>query len=89
MLLPLVYSHPIFDSAVSQVNFGTLVYFGGAYMVGIYLGNNLAPTLDRIAGYRSYLFAGAIAPSVVLVFCCDSPRAYFFFERTRSSSENP
>jgi hypothetical protein len=35
MLLPLVYSRPIFDSAVSQVNFRTLAYFAFALALSL------------------------------------------------------
>ena len=49
MLPPLVFSRPEFADGVSQYGLGTLLYFGGAYTVGIALGNELEPLLDRIS----------------------------------------
>jgi surface polysaccharide O-acyltransferase-like enzyme len=66
MFLPLIFSRPEFDPELSQVTVGTLMYFSGAYTVGIYLGNNLEQRLDKIAGYRKYLYAGAVATSVAI-----------------------
>jgi surface polysaccharide O-acyltransferase-like enzyme len=66
MLLPLVFSRPEFREGVNQVNAGTLIYFTGAYTLGLYLGNKLEARLDVIALYRTPLIAMAIATSVVL-----------------------
>jgi surface polysaccharide O-acyltransferase-like enzyme len=66
MFLPLVFSRPVFNPDVSQVNAGALIYFSGAYTIGIYLGNNLESRLNKIAGYRNYLYAGAIVSSVAI-----------------------
>lgn len=66
MLAPLVFSRPEFADGVSQYGLGTLLYFGGAYTVGIALGNQLETTLDRriaaVAGepLRQLLHAGDV-----------------------------
>jgi surface polysaccharide O-acyltransferase-like enzyme len=66
MLLPLVFSRPEFEEGVNQVNAGTLIYFTGAYTLGLYLGNELEARLDVIGRYRNPLLAMAITSSVVL-----------------------
>ncbi|MGB7906164.1 MAG: acyltransferase, partial [Steroidobacteraceae bacterium] len=67
MLAPLVFSRPEFAEATSQIAAGTVIYFAGAYTVGVYLGNHLEPLLDRIAMYRRFLIAAAVLSSVSLV----------------------
>ena len=67
MLAPLVFSRPEFGDGVSQIGPGTLLYFAGAYTVGVSLGNRLEPLLDRIAAYRNHLIAAAVLSSAVLV----------------------
>ena len=67
MLAPLVFSRPDFGEGTSQIVAGTVIYFAGAYTVGVYLGNQLEPRLDRIAGYRKFLIAAAVLSSVILI----------------------
>jgi surface polysaccharide O-acyltransferase-like enzyme len=67
MLAPLVFSRPEFAEGTSQIAAGTVVYFTGAYTVGVYLGNHLESLLDRIAAYRKFLVAAAVLVSVLLV----------------------
>lgn len=67
MLAPLVFSRPEFAEGVSQTGAGTIIYFAGAYTVGVYLGNQLEPLLDRIAGYRKFLIATAVLSSAILI----------------------
>ena len=67
MLAPLVFSRPDFGEGTSQIVAGTVIYFAGAYTVGVYLGNQLEPRLDRIAGHRKFLIAVAVLSSVILV----------------------
>jgi surface polysaccharide O-acyltransferase-like enzyme len=67
MLLPLVFSRPVFEEGVNQVNAGTLIYFTGAYTLGLYLGDRLEARLDAIALYRKPLLAVAVVTSLVLV----------------------
>ena len=67
MLLPLVFSRPEFKEGVNQLNAGTLIYFTGAYTLGLYLGDRLEARLDAVALYRKQLFIMAIIASVVLV----------------------
>ena len=67
MLAPLAISPPEWVEGASQITIGTVVYFAGAYTVGIYLGNHLEPRLDQIAKYRRYLAAAAVLSSASLV----------------------
>lgn len=67
MLAPLVFSRPEFVDGTSQIVAGTVVYFLGAYTVGLYLGNDLDSRLDRIAEHRSLLIAAAVLGSAILV----------------------
>ena len=67
MLAPLVFSRPEFAEGVSQTGPGTIIYFTGAYTVGVYLGNQLEPLLDRIAAYRKFLIAVAVLSSAILI----------------------
>jgi surface polysaccharide O-acyltransferase-like enzyme len=67
MLAPLVFSHPDFGEGSSQIAAGTVIYFAGAYTVGVYLGNHLETLLDRIAAYRNLLIASAVLSSALLV----------------------
>ncbi len=67
MLAPLVFSRPEFGDGTSQTGAGTIIYFAGAYTVGVYLGNHLEPLLDRIAAYRKLLIAAAVLSSAILV----------------------
>jgi surface polysaccharide O-acyltransferase-like enzyme len=66
MLSPLVFSRPAFDGG-SQIVAGTVIYFAGAYTVGISLGNQLESGLDRISAYRGLLIAVIVASSAILV----------------------
>ncbi len=67
MLAPLVFSRPDFDEGTHQIVAGTIIYFAGAYTVGVYLGHRLEPLLDRIAAYRNPLIAAALLSSAILV----------------------
>ena len=67
MLAPLVFSRPEFGDGVSQYGAGTLLYFGGAYTVGIAWGNQLEPLLNRISAYRNHLIGVAVLSSAILV----------------------
>ena len=67
MPLPFVFSRPMFEEGVNQVNAGTLIYFTGAYTLGLYLGDNLEARLDTIATYPKPLFAAAAVSTLVLV----------------------
>lgn len=67
MLAPLAFSRPEWVEGDSQITIGTVVYFAGAYTVGIYLGNHLESRLDRIGTYRRSLAAAAVLSSVSLV----------------------
>ena len=67
MLAPLVFSRPEFAEGVSQTGAGTIIYFTGAYTVGVYLGNHLEPLLDRIAAYRKFLIAAAVLSTAILI----------------------
>ena len=67
MLAPLVISRPEFGEGANQIQPGTLIYFAGAYTVGVTLGNRLEPLLDRIAAYRNHLIAAAILSSAILL----------------------
>lgn len=67
MLAPLVFSRPEFVEGTSQIAAGTVIYFAGAYTVGVYLGNHLEPRLESIATYRRFLIAAAVVSSVILV----------------------
>ena len=67
MLLPLVFSRPVFEEGVNQVDAGTLIYFTGAYTLGLYLGDKLEARLDAIALFRKHLIAMAVVTSLVLV----------------------
>jgi surface polysaccharide O-acyltransferase-like enzyme len=66
MLSPLAFSRPEFSEGVDQLTAGTLIYFAGAYTVGLYLGQDLESRLDRIAGWRKPLFALAIVTTAAL-----------------------
>ena len=66
MLLPLVFSRPEFESGVNQLNAGTLIYFTGAYTLGIYLGEKLEARLDYIALHLKPLIAVAVLTSVLI-----------------------
>lgn len=66
MLLPLAFSRPEFREGVGQLTAGTLIYFTGAYTVGLYLGQNLESRLDCIARWRTPLLALAIVATVAL-----------------------
>lgn len=67
MLAPLLFSRPGFGDGEDQIVAGTVIYFVGAYAVGVYLGNQLEPLLDRIATYRKQLIAAAVLGSVLLI----------------------
>lgn len=66
MLLPLVFSRPEFEEGVNQLNAGTLIYFTGAYTLGIYLGEKLEERLDYIATQLKPLLAVAVLTSVLI-----------------------
>lgn len=67
MLAPLFFSRPEFADDINQIVVGTVIYFAGAYAVGVYLGNQLELLLDRIAAYRKHLIVAALLGSVLLV----------------------
>jgi surface polysaccharide O-acyltransferase-like enzyme len=66
MLSPLVFSRPEFEAGVNQLNAGTLIYFTGAYTLGIYLGEKLEARLDYIALHLKHLIAVAVLASVLI-----------------------
>lgn len=66
MLSPLVLSRPEFEPGVNQLTAGTLIYFTGAYTLGIYLGDKLELRLDFVASYLKPLFAMAVLTSIVI-----------------------
>jgi len=66
MLLPLVFSRPEFEEGVNQLNAGTLIYFTGAYTLGLYLGEKLEARLDFIARHLKALLAVAVLTSVLI-----------------------
>lgn len=66
MLLPLVFSRPEFEEGVNQLNAGTLIYFTGAYTLGIYLGEKLEERLDYIATQLKPLLVVAVLTSVLI-----------------------
>jgi surface polysaccharide O-acyltransferase-like enzyme len=66
MLSPLAFSRPEFQAGVNQITFGTLIYFTGAYTVGMYLGEDLETRLDYISRYRKPLLAVAASSSVII-----------------------
>lgn len=68
LLLPLVFSRPAFAPGVLQVTAGTLIYFTGAYLTGMYLGRNLESNLDWWSRKIWYLVATATITSLTLVY---------------------
>lgn len=66
MLLPLAFSRPEFREGVDQLTAGTLIYFTGAYTIGLYLGQNLEARLDFVARWHRPLLALAIATTLTL-----------------------
>lgn len=66
MLAPLVVSRPDFEPGEHQVTLGTLVYFSGAYTVGIYLGHDLESRLDTLRRHRAVLALLAAISSVAI-----------------------
>jgi surface polysaccharide O-acyltransferase-like enzyme len=67
MMMPLVFSRPEFEPGVIQVNLGTVIYFTGAYTVGLYLGNNLEPRLEFLSRHRKWFAIAALLSSLALV----------------------
>lgn len=66
MLAPLVFSRPDFDPDGHQLALGTLIYFSGAYTVGIYLGQNLESRLAALSRHRGGLLMLAAVSSVAI-----------------------
>ncbi|MGE4070822.1 MAG: acyltransferase family protein [Lysobacterales bacterium] len=67
MLAPLVFSRPDFGDGSDQIVAGTVIYFLGAYAVGVYVGNHLEALLDRIAPFRNPMIAAAVLSSALLI----------------------
>ena len=66
MSLPLIYSRPPFEPGTSQITTGSIIYFAGAYTVGLYLGDNLEERLESILKYRWLILATAVFASGLL-----------------------
>jgi surface polysaccharide O-acyltransferase-like enzyme len=66
MLLPLLFSRPEFSPGVLQITPGAVIYFTGAYTVGLYLGASLDERLDRLELHRGRLLTGALVLSIAL-----------------------
>jgi membrane-bound acyltransferase YfiQ involved in biofilm formation len=66
VLLPLIFSRPPFEDGIIQVNAGSVIYFSGAYTVGIYLGNSLETRLDYLANCRRLLLVGTVITSALI-----------------------
>ena len=68
MLMPLLFSRPEFDPAIAQINLGTIIYFSGAYTVGIFLGNDLGNLLNKLANIRHYLVFTAVLCTALITW---------------------
>ncbi|WP_394175242.1 acyltransferase family protein [Thalassotalea litorea] len=68
MLLPLIFSRPEFSPETSQINAGAVIYFSGAYTVGIFLGNDLENLLNKLARFRFYLIMTVIVSSAAIAW---------------------
>lgn len=66
MLTPLVFSRPPFEEGILQVNAGSVIYFSGAYTVGIFLGDGLEKRLYILSNWRGMMIVGAILTSALI-----------------------
>ena len=66
MLLPLVFSRPPFTPGTIQITVGSVIYFAGAYTVGLYIGDDLAARLETVRKYSTLILVAAVTTSILL-----------------------
>ena len=66
-LLPLIISRPEFEGVASQVSLPTIVYFAGAYAIGMFSGHRQQETLRFVGQHKAAIALLAIATSAAIV----------------------